>query len=182
MTALLPPPADGADPAAGRQPWQAACRRVRQHTLGLTAGLSAKDLALQSMPDASPAKWQLAHTGWFLETVVLQAHHPGYQLVDGRWPALFKSCDESLGPGHTVWLAPVALACSLVTCADFAAFIADGGCQRPALWLPAAWAGARPPTEFAWAHAATSHASPASQRNHDATHQPLQQLLGAVRQ
>lgn len=90
-----------------------------------------------------------------------------------------------MGPGHTVWLAPVALACSLVTCADFAAFIADGGCQRPALWLPAAWAGARPPTEFAWAHAATSHASPASpasQRNHDATHQPLQQLLGAVRQ
>lgn len=85
MTALLPPPADGADPAAGRQPWQAARRRVRQHTLGLTAGLSAKDLALQSMPDASPAKWQLAHTGWFLETVVLQAHHPGYQLVDGRW-------------------------------------------------------------------------------------------------
>ena len=288
MTATLPPPADGADAAASRQPWLAAYRRVRQHTLGLTAGLSAEDLALQSMPETSPGKWHLAHTSWFFETLVLQAHQPGYQLVDGRWPALFNSYYESLGPRHprpqrgllsrpsldqvlhyrlqvdaalqhfittadaatwagaagalrlglqheqqhqellltdilhafslnplrpayarqpaatvdtaaalarwmpapapnhhshpagawlpfgggpvqvgqapedahttvvdgdsqhfafdnerprhTVWLAPFALACSLVTCADFAAFIADGGYQRPALWLSDGWA------------------------------------------
>ena len=279
MTAPLPPPADGADLAASRPAWQTAYTQVRQHTLRLTAGLSAEDMALQSMPDTSPGKWHLAHTSWFFETLVLQAHQAGYQLVDGRWPALFNSYYESLGPRHprpqrgllsrpsldqvlhyrmqvdaavlhfirtadattwglaagalrlglhheqqhqellltdilhafslnplrpayrpaadmmadlptltpapvpasggwlcfgagpmqigqpaeaaadnvadtsihhfafdnerprhTVWLAPFELACSLVTCADFAAFIADGGYHQPALWLSDGWA------------------------------------------
>jgi ergothioneine biosynthesis protein EgtB len=57
-------------------------------------------MGLQSMPDASPAKWHLAHTTWFFETVVLQAHAPGYQPADARWARLFNSYYEALGPRH----------------------------------------------------------------------------------
>ena len=73
---------------------------VRQHSLALAAPLSAEDQAVQSMPDASPTKWHLAHTTWFFEAVVLQAHLPGYQPFDARFAALFNSYYESLGPRH----------------------------------------------------------------------------------
>lgn len=52
------------------------------------------------MPDASPAKWHLAHTTWFFEVVVLQAHVPGYRPFDARYFHLFNSYYESLGPRH----------------------------------------------------------------------------------
>ena len=74
--------------------------QVREHSLALVAPLSAEDQCLQSMPDASPTKWHLAHTTWFFETLVLQAHCPGYAPVDGRYAKLFNSYCESLGPRH----------------------------------------------------------------------------------
>ena len=83
-----------------RADWQTAYAAVRQHSQRLTAGLSAEDQALQSMADTSPSKWHLAHTTWFFETLVLQAHAPGYQPVDARWAPLFNSYYESLGPRH----------------------------------------------------------------------------------
>jgi ergothioneine biosynthesis protein EgtB len=52
------------------------------------------------MPDASPAKWHLAHTSWFFEAVVLSAHVPGYAPFEPRWHHLFNSYYESLGPRH----------------------------------------------------------------------------------
>jgi ergothioneine biosynthesis protein EgtB len=75
-------------------------RATRAHTLALAAPLSAEDAQLQSMPDASPAKWHLAHTTWFFETLVLTPHLRGYTVFDERWPRLFNSYYESLGPRH----------------------------------------------------------------------------------
>jgi ergothioneine biosynthesis protein EgtB len=63
----------------------------------LVAPLSEADATLQSMPDASPAKWHLAHTTWFFETFVLRGSAPGYRLYDEQWPFLFNSYYEAEG-------------------------------------------------------------------------------------
>jgi ergothioneine biosynthesis protein EgtB len=71
---------------------------VRAATAGLAAPLSAEDQLVQSMPDASPTKWHLAHTSWFFETFVLSPFVPGYRAVDERYAYLFNSYYEALGP------------------------------------------------------------------------------------
>jgi ergothioneine biosynthesis protein EgtB len=89
---------------ARAEPWRerVATRfsEVRAHSLALAAPLSEEDQCIQSMPDASPVKWHLAHTSWFFEAVVLAAHEPGYQAFDRRFAHLFNSYYESLGPRH----------------------------------------------------------------------------------
>jgi ergothioneine biosynthesis protein EgtB len=72
---------------------------VRAHSVALAEPLSAEDCAIQSMPDASPVKWHLAHTTWFFETVIL-AKRPGYKVFDPRFAFLFNSYYEALGPRH----------------------------------------------------------------------------------
>src|SRR6185503_20610453 len=72
---------------------------VRDDTLALAAPLSAEDCAVQSMPDASPVKWHLAHTSWFFETVLL-ARRPSYRAFDPAFAYLFNSYYESAGPRH----------------------------------------------------------------------------------
>ena len=71
--------------------------QVRQATLHRVSPLSAEDQALQSMPDASPAKWHLGHTTWFIEKFVLEPFLPGYRSFDRRYDMLFNSYYESLG-------------------------------------------------------------------------------------
>ena len=73
---------------------------TRVLTLDLAAPLSDADATIQPHPDASPAKWHLAHTSWFLETFVLRDHVPGYQLHDERWPYLFNSYYNGEGERH----------------------------------------------------------------------------------
>jgi len=75
-------------------------QRVRALSRALVAPLSDADATVQSMDDASPAKWHLAHTSWFFETFVLRDHVPGYRLHDGRWPYLFNSYYEAEGERH----------------------------------------------------------------------------------
>jgi ergothioneine biosynthesis protein EgtB len=73
---------------------------VRDHSLVLTASLTPEDQNIQSMPDASPVKWHVAHTTWFFETLVLRSHQPGYRVFDEHYLLLFNSYYESLGPRH----------------------------------------------------------------------------------
>jgi len=73
---------------------------VRAASLAIAAPLSAEDQCVQSMADASPSKWHLAHTTWFFETLVLQAYLADYQPYDTRYAFLFNSYYESLGPRH----------------------------------------------------------------------------------
>ncbi len=76
-----------------------AFRAVRAATLRLAAPLSPEDAMLQSMPEASPTKWQLAHTTWFLEQFVLAAE-PGYRMFDERLRHCLNSYYQSLGSSH----------------------------------------------------------------------------------
>ena len=86
--------------APTRQALGAQYLSVRQHSEALAAPLSAEDQCVQSMPEASPAKWHLAHTTWFFETLVLKPCGQDYQAHDERFFYLFNSYYESLGARH----------------------------------------------------------------------------------
>lgn len=74
--------------------------QTRRHTLDLVHGLTAEDCLLQSMPEASPAKWHLAHTTWFFETFVLARLLPDFRPFNADWLPLFNSYYLSLGEPH----------------------------------------------------------------------------------
>ncbi len=73
---------------------------VRARTEALAAPLNAEDMVLQSMEDASPAKWHLAHTTWFFEEFILKPRVPGYTSPDDRFAFLFNSYYVQAGPRH----------------------------------------------------------------------------------
>jgi ergothioneine biosynthesis protein EgtB len=75
-------------------------RAVRQETERRAVPLSAEDQLIQSMPDASPAKWHRAHTTWFFEQFVLGQHLPGYKVFHPDYAFLFNSYYVSAGPRH----------------------------------------------------------------------------------
>ena len=231
-------------------------RSVRRRTLEIVEPLTPEDMMVQSCPEASPAKWHLAHTAWFFESFILREFLPGYKAFHEDFAWLFNSyyqtftafpekrlrssfsrpgldeilryrahvdagierllesgpaeealrrlelganheeqhqellltdilhaffinptkpkyreqgnertreqesaairfceyegglrevgaaagfCFDNELPRHKVWLEPFAVANRLVTCAEYAAFMADGGYQRPELWLSAGW-------------------------------------------
>jgi len=73
---------------------------VRSQTLALAAPLSEAECQVQSMPDASPVKWHLAHTTWFFETFVLATHVPGHRPFDPAFKVLFNSYYNGVGAQH----------------------------------------------------------------------------------
>jgi ergothioneine biosynthesis protein EgtB len=75
-------------------------KRVREDSLVRAKPLSAEDQLAQSMPDASPTKWHLAHTTWFFETFLLTPCLAGYRQLDPAFGYLFNSYYEAVGPRH----------------------------------------------------------------------------------
>lgn len=74
--------------------------RVRTRSMELAAPLSAEDACVQSMPDASPAKWHLAHTTWFFETFMLERFEPGFRPFRTEFRVLFNSYYNNVGDKH----------------------------------------------------------------------------------
>jgi ergothioneine biosynthesis protein EgtB len=85
-------------PADARQPWLEAYRAVREETERRAAHLSPEDQVVQSMPDASPAKWHRAHVTWFFEQFLLRPFAQSYQVFDDRFGYLFNSYYIAAGP------------------------------------------------------------------------------------
>src|SRR5438270_11495709 len=80
------PDADGAGASL-----RALYRAVRHRTEALCAPLTIEDHLVQSMPEASPVKWHLAHTSWFFETFVLAPYQSDYSLYHPKYTYLFNS-------------------------------------------------------------------------------------------
>jgi ergothioneine biosynthesis protein EgtB len=76
-------------------------RAVRAATVELCAPLANEDYVVQSMPDASPAKWHLAHTSWFFEEFVLARAIAGYRSYAESFRYLFNSYYNTVGPMHS---------------------------------------------------------------------------------
>ncbi|MBY0235410.1 MAG: DinB family protein, partial [Burkholderiaceae bacterium] len=73
---------------------------VRQQSLLLAAPLSAEDCCVQSMPEASPTKWHLAHTSWFFETFLLERFEAGFKPFHPAFRVLFNSYYNGVGDKH----------------------------------------------------------------------------------
>src|SRR6185437_12732888 len=87
------------EPLSLRKEWLERYDKVRNQSLKLVETLTPEDQMVQSMAEASPAKWHIAHTTWFFETFVLAPHMSGYVPFDTRFSFLFNSYYKRLG-GH----------------------------------------------------------------------------------
>ena len=74
--------------------------QIRAQTVALAAPLSGEDCQVQSMPDASPVKWHLAHLTWFFETFVLERFEPSYKPYNRAFRVLFNSYYNAVGDKH----------------------------------------------------------------------------------
>ena len=99
MPAEARTPESAREPRSGRVPESLLqrYRTVRGLTQALGSPLSAEDCSVQSMPDASPVKWHLAHTSWFFETFVLKNYQTGYRVFDEQYGYLFNSYYNAIG-------------------------------------------------------------------------------------
>jgi ergothioneine biosynthesis protein EgtB len=73
---------------------------IRRRSVSLAEPLSEEDCCAQSMPDASPVKWHLAHTSWFFETFILERHEPGFKPHHPAFRMLFNSYYNGIGDKH----------------------------------------------------------------------------------
>lgn len=115
-----------AGPAIASVDPAARCRSVRDHTERLAAALTAEDQCVQSMPDASPAKWHRAHTTWFFEEFVLTPFLPGYRVFDPDFRFLFNSYYEAVGPRHPRPMRGVLTRPSVAQVGQFRAAVDEG--------------------------------------------------------
>jgi len=97
MASSTPPPRPA---TSSREALRADYGHIRAATRGLCEPLSPEDYVVQSMPDASPAKWHLAHTSWFFETFVLSVALPGFTPHHPQYAVLFNSYYQVVGPQH----------------------------------------------------------------------------------
>src|SRR5438270_249829 len=133
---------------------------VRRTTEHLCANLSSEDCMVQSMPEASPAKWHLAHTTWFYETFILTPHLPNYKPLNPDFRYLFNSYYNAVGdrplrqargglgfenesPRQQVYIQEFSLGSRLITSREYLEFMEGGGYNRPELWLSDGWDVAR---------------------------------------
>lgn len=86
--------------AFDRDTWIQRYKTVRAFSEELCQPLATEDYVIQSMPEASPAKWHLAHTSWFFETFVLRPGLAGYRGSDPHYAYLFNSYYNAVGPMH----------------------------------------------------------------------------------
>jgi ergothioneine biosynthesis protein EgtB len=89
---VMPPTLEAANPLLDR------LLATRRHSRRLADPLTAEDMAVQVMDDASPTKWHLAHVTWFFETFILVPHLEGYRPFDAAFAYCFNSYYESAGP------------------------------------------------------------------------------------
>lgn len=74
--------------------------RVRAASRAICEPLAAEDFVVQSMADASPAKWHLAHTSWFFEQFILKKQVRDYRVFQSQFEYLFNSYYQTVGPMH----------------------------------------------------------------------------------
>jgi ergothioneine biosynthesis protein EgtB len=98
---------------------------IRAHTETLAAPLTAEDQCVQSMPDASPAKWHRAHTTWFFEEFVLGAAGGDHKVFDPDFRFLFNSYYEAVGPRHPRPMRGLLTRPEAARITDYRAFVDD---------------------------------------------------------
>jgi len=88
-------------PKLAGEPLAARYQEVRRFTEKLCEPLTVEDYVIQSMPDASPTKWHLAHTSWFFETFILSPELPDYRPFHPQFGYLFNSYYNAVGERHS---------------------------------------------------------------------------------
>lgn len=99
MALASKPPAE-ADFCLSQSSWVDAYTRVRQGSRAICGPLQIEDYVVQSMADASPVKWHLAHTSWFFEQFILKPQARDYRVFHPGFDYLFNSYYQTVGPMH----------------------------------------------------------------------------------